>query len=479
MADRRPALALGLIVVAYVALGWLYATRVPKWNAPDEPAHFNYVRHLATTHTLPILQPGDYDFQKVEERMAAKFPDRLPVDWMCYESHQPPLYYALAAPVYLLVARLPVEGQVVALRMLSTVLGALGLIVAYLLAREVFPKDVGLALAVSGVMAFIPMRVAMYAAVENDALAELVLSAVLLALVVGLRRRPRPAGDLLVGALLGLALLTKVVAYTAVALVGVAFVLAELLPSRRIAAEDTALTPTLSPSERETSSRPPRPWAAARDESILTPVRGRIKRLIGRLALVYGVAAVLSGWWFVRNALVYGGLDVFGLQRHAAVVEGQPLTGALTPAAVQRFAVIAFRSFWAQFGWMGILVDERIYLLLAVLCGAAVLGLVLYVGRVAASPDVLSAHQRRALALLALNAALVGAGVVAYNVTFLQAQGRYFFPALPSLALLLVLGLRELLAEEHAGLLLGLLSAALFGLTLLSLFRYVIPAFAQ
>ena len=448
MNNRRPALALGLIVVAYVALGWLYATWVPKWNAPDEPAHFSYVRHLATTHTLPVLQPGDYDFQKVEERMAAKFPDRLPVDWMRYESHQPPLYYALAAPVYLLAVRLPIEGQVVALRMLSTALGALGLIMAYLLVREVFPKDAGLALAVPGVMAFVPMRVAMYAAVENDALAELVLSAVLLALVVGLRRRPRPVHDLLVGVLLGLALLTKVVAYTAVALVGVAFAVAEWI--------------------RENGQ----------NEVLPAPRRGRIKRLIGRLALAYGVAAVLSGWWFVRNALVYGGLDIFGLQRHAAVVAGQPLTGALTPAAIQRFAVITFRSFWAQFGWMGILVDERIYVLLGVLCGVAALGLVLYVGRVVASPGVLSAHQRRALALLALNAALVGAGVVAYNVTFLQAQGRYFFPALPSLALLLVLGLHELLAEEHAGLLLGLLSAALFGLTLLSLFRYVVPALA-
>lgn len=446
LSGRRPALGLALILVAYLALAWLFATRVPKWNAPDEPAHFNYVRHLAETGRLPILQVGDYDFHKVEERMAAKFPDSLPVDWMRYESHQPPLYYALAAPVYLLAARLPMEGQVVALRMFSSVLGALGLVVAYLLVRQVFPKDDVLALAVPSVMAFIPMRVAMYAAVENDALAELVLSVVLLTLVLGLRGRPRLGHDLVVGCLLGLALLTKIVAYTAVVLVAVAFLVAELRPS---APEQTTST-----------------------------VGARLRRFASRLAVVYLVAAVVSGWWFVRNALVYGGLDVFGLRRHAVVVAGQPLTGGLTPQTVRHFAVTAFRSFWAQFGWMGITVDERIYTLLAALCGVAAFGLLIYLARVGLTPGVLSPYQRRALPLLVLCPALVAVGVVAYNLSYLQAQGRYFFPSLAPLSLLFVLGLRELAAREYAGLLLALLSASLFGLTLLCLFRYVVPAFA-
>ncbi len=72
-----------------------------------------------------------------------------------------------------------------------------------------------------------------------------------------------------------------------------------------------------------------------------------------------------------------------------------------------------------------------------------------------------------------------GVEVVAYNLTFLQPQGRYFFPALAPLGLGSVLGLRELMAREYAGLLLGLLSVSLFGLTLFCLFRYVVPAFAQ
>lgn len=444
MAVSRSTGILALILLAYLFLGWLYATRVPKWNAPDEPAHFNYVKHVATTGTLPVLQVGDYDVREVERRMAAKFADGLPVDWMRYESHQPPLYYVLAAPVYLLAQGRPIAEQVVALRLLSTALGAVGLVVAYMLVCQIFPKDQLLCLAVPGIMAFVPMRVAMYAAVENDALAELVLTTVVLALVLGLRRRTTATYDLVVGALLGVALLTKLVSYTALALVVVAFAMAELLPS---------------------------PLGENRS------ARGRLRRLARRLAIAYGAAILLSGWWFVRNALVYGGLDVFGMKRHDLVVAGQPLTGALTLTAIQHFVVTAFRSFWAQFGWMGIVVDERIYALLAALCGLAALGLLVFAVRLTLAPGALSPFQWRALTLLVLWATLVSAGVVGYNLTYLQAQGRYFFPALPALALLGALGLRELMAREHAHLLMGLLSAGLFGLTLLCLFRFVVPAF--
>lgn len=450
LAGLLPVALLGLIVAAALLAGWLYATRVPKWNAPDEPAHFNYVRALATTGQLPVLQPGDYDVAKVEERMAAGFPDSLPVDWMRYESHQPPLYYALGAGVYRLVAAEPVEAQVTALRLLSTAIGALALVVAYLLVRQVYPGDPALAVAATGVMAFVPMRVAMYAAVENDALAELVFSAALLALVSGLRRRAGWRYDALVGALLGAALLTKVVAYVALGLAPMAYLMAEVGQAR-----GEAGAPAAAP-------------------------RGPLwRRLAVRLTTTYAVAALVSGWWFARNLVVYGGLDVFGLQRHAQVVAGQPLTGALTAGAVKHFALTAFRSFWAQFGWMGIVVDERIYELLAALCALAGLGLILHLGRVALARGGWPPWQRQALALLAGAIALVGLGVVAYNLQYLQPQGRYFFPALAPLALLLTLGLRELVSRDHERLLLGLLVAGLFGLTLVCLFWFVVPAFAR
>ena len=58
---------LALIVIAYLAIASLYAVRVPAWQAPDEPAHYNYVHELASTGQLPVLRMGDYDQAYLEQ----------------------------------------------------------------------------------------------------------------------------------------------------------------------------------------------------------------------------------------------------------------------------------------------------------------------------------------------------------------------------------------------------------------------------
>ena len=64
--SRAPALVVALALVAYVVLALGYAIRTPVWQNPDEPAHFNYVVHVAETGTLPELRPGDWDAQLLE-----------------------------------------------------------------------------------------------------------------------------------------------------------------------------------------------------------------------------------------------------------------------------------------------------------------------------------------------------------------------------------------------------------------------------
>ena len=64
-----------------------------------------------------------------------------------------------------------------------------------------------------------------------------------------------------------------------------------------------------------------------------------------------------------------------------------------------------------------------------------------------------------------------------YNLSFIQAQGRYLYPALLPIALFFVLGLRELLAPMHARLLLGIAVISLALLDFVCLTRFVIPYF--
>jgi len=156
------------------------------------------------------------------------------------------------------------------------------------------------------------------------------------------------------------------------------------------------------------------------------------------------------------------------MQRHDAIVVGQPrtaewLTQFGTSKFVQDFTLTTFRSFWAQFGWMGILVDQRIYLSLALLCAVVGLGLVLFATNPStrlrtsyANPSTglrtgfTDCQKRMALGLLALSALFTLLSYLWYNLRFVQHQGRYLFPALIPIGLAFALGLREILARGNA-----------------------------
>ena len=58
------------------------------------------MRFVATTGGFPVLQMGDYPHAYMEEIKSRKFPPDLSIDPIRYEFHQPPLYYALLAPIY-------------------------------------------------------------------------------------------------------------------------------------------------------------------------------------------------------------------------------------------------------------------------------------------------------------------------------------------------------------------------------------------
>lgn len=173
---QRRTILLLIILAAYLALGVLYALKTPPWETPDEPAHFNYVRHLAEEGGLPTLQPGDYDAVYLEQIKAARFPPSLSIDSLRYEFHQPPLYYVLAAPLYL-AARSP--GPLPALYLLRLFSVALGLVVlglSYAILSEIWPKEPLVIFGALGLMATVPMHIAMTAAVNNDTLAEAMLA---------------------------------------------------------------------------------------------------------------------------------------------------------------------------------------------------------------------------------------------------------------------------------------------------------------
>jgi 4-amino-4-deoxy-L-arabinose transferase-like glycosyltransferase len=434
---------LTIIIVLYAGIGTSYAVLTPVWQVPDEPAHYNYVRSLAEGRGFPVLEKGDYDQAYLRQLTSEGFPAELSVESLEYEGHQPPLYYLLATPIYLLS-----DGATVALRLFSVLLGAGLLVIAFGAVRTIFPTRPELALMAAAFVAFIPQHSAMTAGVNNDVLAEVAVGGTLWALIGYVRagwensselgaRRDRPWH---VGLLLAGALLTKTTAYV---VVGVAVGAVVIRGYRE---------------RREWS------WTA------------------GQLAWMLVPALLLSAPWFIRNGLTYGWHDPLGLARHDAVVQGQPRTYEWLAdfgwiGLIKRLIVTTFQSFWGQFGWMAVPLPRPFYQGLAVLSVVLMAGFFVWLidRRRAYTTGPLVSHP---ISLLALSALFTFLAYGWYNLSYVQHQGRYLYPALIPLATAVALGLdtvSRLLPEDFRPWVLEAFFVSLAVFDGYCLFRIILP----
>lgn len=212
---------LTLLLVGFVLCAATYSVAAPLWEAPDESEHFQYVAYLLAHHRLPShlpsIQPSGNN-----------------------EGNQPPLYYVLVAPVaigldlsdaarirlnphmgwvndpsavattaHLLDEGWPYHGAFLAahrIRLLSTLFGALTIVLTFGIAREV-TGDRSTALLAAALLALLPGFLFASATIDNDVLAN-TLGALLLLTVVW-RGRMSLKGGLAVGVTSALALMTK------------------------------------------------------------------------------------------------------------------------------------------------------------------------------------------------------------------------------------------------------------------------------
>ena len=423
-------LAFAVILLGYFVAGTLFATLTPAWQAPDEPAHFNYIRQVAEDGCCPIVAAGDWDSEYLSQLTSAKFaPDLLDeLHTIQYEDHHPPLYYILASIIYKLSA-----GDLTALRLFSVALGAVSVCLSFAICMRLAPDSPQIALAVMALIAFLPQRLAMMSAVNNDALAEALVAFSLWLLLRYIEGDRVPLWQL--GLAAGLALLCKITIYFTLPLL--------------------ALGITLK----------------LKDDNC--PLRD-ILRPVAAFALI---AVVMGSIWWLRNLSVYGFPDFLALAAHDAVVADQPRTADYI--ASQGFAAylsglfsVTFKSFWGQFGWMALPLDGifsgLLYPAFALLTLAGVGGTV---------ARVKFTKLRPILIVLLAQLIIVAVAYIYYNLEFLQWQGRYLIPALIPIALTLCAGLdhwREKLLPRHRWLVpLGIFS--LLPLDFYLLFRVIAP----
>jgi 4-amino-4-deoxy-L-arabinose transferase-like glycosyltransferase len=396
-----------LILFVYLVVAGLFAIGTPAWQAPDEPAHYNYIAQVADNGCCPIIQIGDWNQAYLSQLTTAHFKPELLGDLskIQYEDHQPPTYYLLASLVFKLS-----DGSLIVLRLFSVLLGTGVVWSAYAVGKVVLPERPAVALGAAAFVAFLPQHLAMLAAVNNDTLSELIIGVTLLFTVRYLKMpaslRPSPT-PLLLGIFVGIGLITKASAYFLAGIVPLAIFL------RWWATQEKA-------------SRDFRPLA--RD-----------------LALFLVPALIFGAIWWIRDFNVYGFPDFLGLRAHNLVVADQPRTADHIAAVgwgayLREGLQTTFDSFWGQFGWMALPMPGWIYTALVIFLLVVLVGLILdYL--LFRRGETLRLEQRSVWIILWLTLLLAGVQYIYYNSEFLQLQGRYLFPGLFPFGLLVALGL--------------------------------------
>ena len=484
--SHLPLAVLSLAVLLFLSRGFLHVLVVPMWEGFDEPFHYAYVQYIAEHRTLPPLSapsvsqevlkslqrfPTTYhlshlapmrfkDFWALSETDELRLRRSLDLlepaskyqltDLVNYETQQPPLYYVLCIPVYLISRHLPLVDRVFLLRAFSLLLGALSLPLGYLLARRVF-KD-NLAALVPVFMALFPNYYVFVARVTNDALAIVMLP--LLILATGrLQKSIPPAKSLSVGCLLGLGLLTKGYFLTAVP---VPLVMV-LLKRRR----------------GEISSR----------------------TCVLALILVLIPAALLAGWWYMRNYLEVG---TFSGLTYMRITSSLPLIAwinALPHLRLGQFGKLLFElHLWAG-NWSFRMVSRTFYYFFEVLyalCGVGIIRLLL---RNRSMLEQESDQNRECRAYLMTSIGfflsfLAGMFYHRWSVTVaglfvdrqwfgaIGSEGWYLNVLLPVEAILLFLGLQGLVAMRGARVASVTLLGLFFALDQVALWNREIPYYA-
>ncbi len=328
--------ALGVLIL-FLAVGFWYTLWIPLGEGVDEGAHFQYVRFVKETRTLPVQPTAD-----------------RPRPLHIFMGHHPPLYYLLGAlsiswidvgdapqvlipnPHFVWGLDHPRNGWNVmihtpreewpwretvlamhVLRLLTLGFGAIALWAVYRTVRLLVPRMPWVAVTAMALLAFNPSFIFMSSAIHHDALMAALYASGLWWAVWRVDRPFSVREGLLGGGILGAALLTKISAAALVILFAFSFLVKAL---RR------------------------RQWRSFPLETII----------------VYGLAFLIAGWWYIRNWVMYG--DPLGWAAYKHVFWFNIRPGSFTwQNFVYEFLYQLAQTFWGAFGFMHITLPPVIW----------------------------------------------------------------------------------------------------------------------
>ena len=473
---------LWLILLAFTALGALYAVSTPVFEASDELWHYPMVRHLADGNSLPI--------QAFDPAEAGPWKQ---------EASQPPLYYYLGAAATFWIDTSDMEsvrwlnphvdngiitedgninlvihdpaanawsGTLLAVRivrLISVLLGACTVYLTYLIARQAVPGRPEVALGAAAVNAFTPMFLFISGAVNNDNLVIPLASLSLLLMIQLVRdgsnsRWARYGRPIVLGVVIGLGALTKITALGLLALVAFS-----LFVDR---------------------------WRREERPVSLKGLARVLIRAIPPFMLVVVPVLLIAGWWYVRNIQLYG--DWSGWNAFIAVLGQRAHPASLAQLWDERWGFMI--SYWGLFGGLNVPMPEWIYRVLNAVVLLSLAGFVLYAIQLVRAWIAQSERKIRNLAGLVYNllafgerhiglvlcflwSAAVVIGLIQWATVTWSSQGRLVFSSISALSTLMVTGLIAWMPRKPAKAVIGGLALFLFIVSALAPFLWIGPAY--
>jgi 4-amino-4-deoxy-L-arabinose transferase-like glycosyltransferase len=406
-----------VFAVVHFVLAMLYAANTPflkpgflkfqsnartiDVGAPDELQHIVYVRRIASGGGIPVLRADDPDLDRT------------------YQSHQPPLYYFVAA------AWSKVAGEsALGMRSLNCLIGAATVVGAFFLAWWGLRRE-DVAIGAAAFAALLPMNVALSSAVTNDTLLFCLCTWSMALFARLFREGIDTKGILIAGAITGLAFVTKTNAVALIPAIGLG-------------------------------------WISCRS-------RVTMKSLAPGL----GVALAIGAIWWIRNTMVYG--DPFAMKVFNEAFE--PRIPVKPAQFVEALGVLGYwgdmvgwwtaRSFIGVFGYMDIFLGDKFYrIALAILVLIGVLGLASF--RDKPDSEAKPVHWMNGTFLVVTILLFLQ-----FNTIHFQGQARYLIPAIGPISVLMGLGLASVYkARPHV-------PAFCFSAVLLGLNAYILQVLPE
>ena len=464
------------------------------YSGHDEVAHYAYLQMVAEDGRIPLLpdladwqahyrDDGEYNHDRIPEEFWAycnratrdwqpgcgdpRYADQpiyamslageyFPTGWI-YTANHPPLYYLVMTPLYWLTGNLSIESQLYALRLAAIPFGLLTVVMAWLTARTLFPRERLLALLVPAFVAFQPQISYEAAMLNNDILAIAFTSVVVYLIVRGLRSG-FPVGTVaLIGFCYGLAVLSKNTSLTTGGIIAFAMIFG--IGVRR--------------------------WREWLTKGVLAAT----------------IAALMIWPWYLYMWRTYG--DFTGLARIRELQYWNYGSGDTPTVWAQlvskRFFFMRWRETWGEFGWRLIPLgdpatrDWYLLRLLLVICLIAAIGLAVWAIRLHRAqqamlstddahpgpiPDpLLNVARWQVVGVLTMGVTCLLAyfAVLQFGTAFSLTQARYYFPAIVPAAVLFVLGLLSVLPRRWHPFAGGALLLGLAVLNVIIYSAYVLP----